>query len=382
MAGFPARLKDTNGFALAIAVFALVLLAAIVAAGYFSATQETQIGRGMRSLTTSIYAGEAGIYEVLQNWDATVYVDLQPGDSQTVGPVDLEGGGGYQANVIRVGQAADSVKRYFYVEAVGNTPLPTLGARRQAMVVRASYPNICCDAALKVNGDDLDFAVSGFDQKIDGHDYRPSAWGAICDAFPITDTTGVIIPDTMRINRRELIDGVPPIVQDPSLVEGQIFFDGYTWADLAALADHSFTGNKTFVGSSKSVVNGECDREDPNNLGAPDDPGHACFNYFPIIHVGNSLVFSIGAVQGIFLVEGDVSVIGPVTVYGIILLKDDLFVSLPATVYGYGWVGDDANFAGFRPDWFLSTCAAKRAVLYSNITRPVPVAQRAWTELF
>jgi hypothetical protein len=121
------RLQDEAGFALAMAVFALVLLAAVVAGGYFSASQEFQIGRGMRNVTTSFYAGEAGILQVLDQWDAGAYSTLQPGDTNTVGPITFEGGGSYTASVVRVG--TDSVKSYYYIEAVGRPPGPNQGQR-------------------------------------------------------------------------------------------------------------------------------------------------------------------------------------------------------------------------------------------------------------
>ena len=124
------RLSDEGGFALAMAVFALVLLAAVVAGGYFSASQEFQIGRGMRSVTTSFYSGEAGILQVLDQWNPGLYGALQPGDTQIVGPVSFEGGGSYTALIVRVG--SDSVKRYYYIEAVGRPPGPNQGQRRQA----------------------------------------------------------------------------------------------------------------------------------------------------------------------------------------------------------------------------------------------------------
>jgi hypothetical protein len=123
------RLRDESGFALAMAVFALVLLAAVVAGGYFSASQEFQIGRGMRSVTTSFYSGEAGILQVLDQWDPVAYGALQPGDTQIVGPVSFEGGGSYTAFVVRVG--SDSAKRYYYIEAVGRPPGANQGQRRQ-----------------------------------------------------------------------------------------------------------------------------------------------------------------------------------------------------------------------------------------------------------
>lgn len=381
MVGIPRRLKGEGGFALAMAIFALVLLAAVVAGGYFSASQEYQIGRGMRSLTTSIYAGEAGINEILDDWDPQQMFQLAAGDTLTFGPTTLEGGGSYIGRVIRVGLPADSVKRYFYIETVGRPPLPSLGERRQSLVVRARYPRICCDAAMRAYDDVL--FTGGGQERIYGSDSNVSAWGAICDPYTFGDTAGVNAGSPSDINKPSLIYGNPPVVSDyPGASEGQIFFPDYTWADLVALADHHLADGAEFNGSTMSVTNGECNREDQYNLGAPESTSHPCFEYFPVIHVNGTATFKAGDIQGIFLIEEDLHVQGPVDVYGIILVRNDLFMQGPSSFYGYGWVGDDVEFQGAVPRYYLSRCAAERSLRLSNFTRPVPVDGRAWAELF
>jgi hypothetical protein len=387
MVGIPNRLKDEGGFALAMAIFALVLLAAVVAGGYFSASQEFHIGRGMRSLTTSTYAGEGGILEVIDDWDGDAAFALAPGDTLKIGPVTFEGGGSYVTNIIRVGSAADSIKRYFYIEAIGRPPLPSMGERRQAMVVRAGNPELCCDGGLRVSNT-LSFAGGGL-PRIYGDDTKVTAWGAICDAYSFSDTTGVVINDSTLINNTSLIDGAPPITEDyPALPQNQIAFPGYTWDDLVALADHHYSSSDHSVnGSSMSLdANGDCDRSDPYNFGAPHSPGHPCFDYFPIIHVGGGgngrLTLGNGVAQGIFLIENDFTLVGPIDFYGIALVRDDMTMQGPSTFHGYAWAADDAVLTGSTPRLYLSRCAAERAIRLSNLARPKPVDQRSWAELF
>jgi hypothetical protein len=354
----PNRLRDDRGFALALAIFALVLLAAVVAGGYFSASQEFQIGRGMRSLTTSVYSGEAGIQKALQSWNSSVMRTLAPGDTITYGPVDLEGGGAFLTHIVRVGRDADSLKRYFYIEAVGQTPLPTLGARRQAMVVRARFPELCCSSALKV-AEELDL-VGGGQEKIVGFNTKPFQWSdALCAGLPSADGPGLIISNPGEITGDiTRITGSPPVVVEP-VPENQISFTGYSWNDLVALADVVYTGYESFTGSTKSVINGECNRDDRYNLGAPQLPGHACFDYFPIVYVADTLKLTGGGVaQGIFLVEDKLLLNGPFDVYGIVLARDDLQMTSQSIIYGMTWSGDDVDLDA-NSQIYLSRCGPR-----------------------
>jgi hypothetical protein len=386
-ANLPGRLREEGGFALAMAIFALVLLAAVIAGGYYSASQEFQIGRGMRSLTTSFYAGEAGIREVLMNWDADTMSTIAAGSTITFGPRTFPGGGSYVARVTRVGSAADSLKRYFYIEAAGRPPGPNMGERRQAMVVRARFPDLCCDYAMNLY-DDLILQGSASNFRIDGQDSQPTDWMGlgVCDRFTPHDTAAVshryiasIAPDSAYLH------GNPDYVEEyPPVGEGVIYFPGYTWNDLTALADHVFEGSVSSQGIATLDADGECNRGDPTNWGEPVLDSHPCFDYFPIIHVkGPMLNFENGArAQGIFLAEEDVAIENNAEVYGIILVRNDLFMSNKSIVWGMGWVADDAIFSGVKPEWNLSSCAAKRAILLSNLARPTPVSPRAWVELF
>jgi hypothetical protein len=384
MGWIPARVKDTGGFALAMAIFALVLLAAVIAGGYYSASQEYQIGLGMRSLTASFYAGEAGIREVLDSWDPEVYGALAPGDTVTVGPVTFEGGGSYTARVVRVGN--NDLKRYFYIEAVGRPHGPSLGEHRQAFVVRARFPDMCCDFALRLF-DQLDYTGNPKNFRIEGIDRDPPDWtGGICNGFVKDDTAAVsagnpaaVAPDTAYL------DGVPDWVDDyPALPQNVIEYPGYTWDDLVAAADHVFEDDDvSSKGDASLDANGECDRSDPYNWGEPHLPSHPCFDYFPIIHAKTNLTVQTGGrIQGIFLVEANTTLQNQTDVYGIILSRAKLTVINQSKFWGTGWVGDDVDFQGTKPEWHLSSCAARRALLLSNLARPIPVWPRPWVSLF
>lgn len=384
MSWVPERLRDSQGFALAMAVFALVLLAAVVAGGYFAASQEFQIGRGMRSLTASFYAGEAGILQVLDDWDPKVYNGMAPTDTVTVGPYTFVGGGNFTATIVRVSATEDSLKRYFYIETVGRPAAPSVGERRQAVVVRAHFPNLCCDGAVRavrnvVFSGGAQPIISGFNND------PPGIWPAsACAGIAGDSTAGVIRSPAGSVNDPSRVEGLPAIVSDATLSAATVFdFGDYDYNDLVALADHEFIGDTTLYNTTASVVNGECDTSDPLNLGAPTDPSSPCFDYFPIIHVtGHLSVTGTGVGQGILLVDRDLQITGPFEFYGIALVSDDLLMGGPVDYYGVVHVADDVWFSGATPRFFLSQCAAQRAQRLSSLAYPRLISPRAWVELF
>ncbi len=174
------------------------------------------------------------------------------------------------------------------------------------------------------------------------------------------------------------------IVANGSLDSAAVFtIPELTYDELVAMADHEFTGTYTLNDTQPSLVDGECDRSDPLNWGAPEDPSHPCFDYFPIMHVTDDLrLIGSGAAQGILLVDDDMFMNGPFRFYGIALVKDDLHMDGTVDFYGGAYVGDDVWFDGATPRFWLSQCAVSRAERLSNITRPRLVSPRAWVELF
>src|SRR5437667_6955572 len=62
-------LQNERGMALALAIFALVVVGALVAGAFFAGTQEQRVGENWRRLQQSFGAAEAGLNEVIRCWD-------------------------------------------------------------------------------------------------------------------------------------------------------------------------------------------------------------------------------------------------------------------------------------------------------------------------
>ena len=83
--------RQKRGFALPVAVFALVVVGVLVTGGFYLARQETRIGIASVRGTTAFYLAERGTMEVLADWDVGVYGALPQWTSATVNDTTEEG---------------------------------------------------------------------------------------------------------------------------------------------------------------------------------------------------------------------------------------------------------------------------------------------------
>src|SRR5687767_8612679 len=64
------RRGSRAGFALPVAVFAMVVIGVLVTGGFYMARQETRIGVASQSAQSAFYLAERGVYNTLANWEA------------------------------------------------------------------------------------------------------------------------------------------------------------------------------------------------------------------------------------------------------------------------------------------------------------------------
>src|SRR5215831_9240997 len=69
--GMKRVLRDERGMALAVAIFALVVVGALVAGAFFAGTQEQRVGENQRRVQQSFGVAEAGAQERVMSWDPT-----------------------------------------------------------------------------------------------------------------------------------------------------------------------------------------------------------------------------------------------------------------------------------------------------------------------
>lgn len=384
---------EKRGFALPVAVFALVVVGVLVTGGFYLARQETRIGIASVRGTTAFYLAERGTMEVLANWNASVYGILPQWTSTTVQDTTEEGV--WSVDVTRM------TDRLYFLRSTGTVTAGSAAygtaSRMMGMVARLNTADISPPAALATQGA-LRYGgsseVHGIDEIPNGIGGGSADWTGLCDPSSLTDKPGILINDTTNITWvgsrsqiEENMSGVPLFDEDPSITAGSLMtFGDMSWDDMIALADKVYTASPGTIGPA--VSGGECNTGVKDNWGAPTDTTSVCFNYFPIIYYSPSgqLQLSSGIGQGILLVEGDLKVTGGFEFYGPVFVKGTL------TTMGSGghfWGGVVAANADISENTILgnavitySSCAVSRAILNNSaLTKARPLENRSWVDL-
>src|SRR5215208_78478 len=71
--------KRREGFALAVAMVAIVVIGALIAGAFFTSTQEYRIGRNSLVDQRAYTAAEAGVTQPIQGWLRSLNISMEPG---------------------------------------------------------------------------------------------------------------------------------------------------------------------------------------------------------------------------------------------------------------------------------------------------------------
>ncbi len=374
-----------SGFALAAAIFALVVLMVLAAGGFYIARQETRIGAATERATTAFYLAERGAMDVMSEWDGARFGMLTQWSSATVNGVGS--GGSWSVNVTRMSD------RLFFLLATGTV---TAGAasygranRMTGIVARLYSAAIDPEAALTTVGN-LTVGGSSF---IDGNDLTPSGWSAFCGS-PEPVKPGVLIDDTLNIareGRNHIVGGAPPVAEDPSLTpESLLQFGDYAWKDLVALADYRFAhgSHVTQTYPDSVLVQGSyvCNKSNRLNWGNPFNPSSACGSHFPVIYAqGDLTIDSSDFGQGVLLVEGNLVFKGGFEFFGPVIVRGTVLTEGTGGHFNGGLIAANADFYDSSVKGSAavqySSCAVERAILGSSLSRARPIEQRSFADL-
>ena len=379
-------LHDERGMALAVAIFALVVVGALVAGAFFAGTQEQRVGENQRRVMTSFGIAEAGAQERMVLWDPTTQnrVKQYPESTVTIATQAAPNGtGSYGGNWYRMGP------NIFLIDITGQDANTNAGAvaggggarQRVGMIARIAPIEFGIKASLTTQGG---VAVGG-NAEIDGTDQIPTGWASCDPPGPpqagVRDNGG-----TVGTSGAGTVQGNPPVVNDPSINSSTFtVFGGSTYAQLAARATIQHPGGN--INTAPSFVGGTCNKADINNWGDPHNPGSPCGNYFPIIHVAGSLMINNEQGQGILLIDGDLTVNGSWDFYGIVIILGDLRTAGGGTADAHFWGGVMARNADLSTQNLnghatlnFSGCAILAALQAQS---PIsPMRQRGWAQLF
>jgi len=335
-------LRNERGMALAIAIFALVVVGALVAGAFFAGTQEQRVGDNQRRVQQSFGVAEAGAVEQVRTWNATAMnrrpmynAAVQPTDSVVLGPnLAAPGGTGRYGGVsYKLGNAL------FLIDVTGRDAGSASGAmgggagaqQRLGLVTRLNPVNFNIRASLTTQGG---VSVQG-NAQVNGVDQNP--W-ATCDQ-PLQNQAGVRVDSgAVTTGGNGMITGVPPVVNDPTLADSSFTsFGGTSYAQLAARATITLgPGNY----QTEPAFNGaDCNKAVLTNWGDGMNPTSACGNYFPIIHITGDATLNGVQGQGILLVDGNLSVQGSYQFFGIVIIQGELKTAGGGNTEAHFWGG-------------------------------------------
>jgi len=379
-------LRDERGMALAVAIFALVVVGALVAGAFFAGTQEQRVGENQRRVQTSFGIAEAGAQERVLVWDPATMnrIKQYPESSVAIANQPAPGGTGrYSGTTYRLGPniflldiTGQDARSYSGVIAGGG------GARQRiGLIARIAPVEFGIKASLTTQG-----GVSvGGNANIVGTDQNPAGWASCDPPGPaqagVRDNGG-----TVGTSGAGTVTGVPPVVNDPSITSSSFTtFGGSTYAQLSARANISIAGGN--INTAPSTVNGLCNTNDPYNWGDGHNPAGPCGNYFPIIHSTGSITINNTQGQGILLVDGDLTVNGAWDFYGIVIIQGDLKTAGGGGADAHFWGGVMAknadlstqNLSGHATLNFSSCSILAALQAQSPIS---PMRQRGWVQLF
>ncbi|NUQ20672.1 MAG: hypothetical protein HOQ09_06895 [Gemmatimonadaceae bacterium] len=373
--------NNREGMALAMAMFAIVVIGALIAGAFFASTQDFRIGRNSLVAQRAFTAAEFGLNKTMANWDQTLNIKFAVGKDTTFNYAVGDGG----TASVRTTRINDYTYWFVSEGSAGvNTPIET--RRRTSMVMRLAYPAVKYGGALTLAGGGT---IKGSSQ-VYGTNVNPPGWD--CANYPGRDTTAVAYAptSTLTVQKSTNTIGSPATYADPNAgTDGTyVKYGDESWTSLVANADIKLNGDPGTV-LPVTDATGKCNTSVPTNWGEPlrdVTAVTACQTYMPIIYVSTDVHLSQGRGQGILLVDGSLFVTGSFDWYGLIIVRDQFTKSNgSANIFGAA-MARNASISATTNDitgnvtFQYSKCAIEMALRGS--ARLVPAKKRAWAEMW
>jgi hypothetical protein len=380
-------LRDERGMALAVAIFALVVVGALVAGAFFAGTQEQRVGENQRRVQQSFGVAEAGAQERVISWkpDSMNKRPQYPQDSVAIANQAAPNGtGSYGGYSYKVGP------NIFLIDVTGRDRASAAGViaggggarQRIGMITRIAPIDFGIHASLTTQGGTK---LSG-NADVNGNDQNPSGW-TTCDPpgaaqAGIRDAGANVVDSTGNGS----VQGNPPVVNDPTINNNTFTtFGGATYDQIAARATITLpSGNYK---TAPVVTNGVCDKTVLTNWGDGMNPAAQCGIYFPIIHITGDVTLNGDQGQGILLVDGSLQVQGSYQFFGIVVVQGTLSTSGGGSTDAHFWGGVMAKNADLQ----IQSLSGNATLNYSNCSiltalqasSPISMMRsRGWVQLY
>jgi hypothetical protein len=387
------RLTDERGMALALAIFALVVIGALVAGAFFAGTLEQRVGRNTLYATEAAQAAEAGTTAVMANWDQFNLNNL-PVNQPT--PLTTTSWGQtshstYTPTVTKLNDELFLVKSLGKRSTAGGT---VLSQHTVATLARLTFVTATAKAAVTVTKP-VKFNGNAFE--VVGNDSVPQGWAGESDCATDDNVAGIRSASTTGATSQDTdnIWGQPPQVSNDTTVTSDFFniFGDVTFDELKKSADivlPSSNPYNTIQPSLTAAAPQRCNTGDELNWGEPHRGVGAvtqCYNYFPIIYASGSQLQLTGGGrgQGLLLIEGDFVIAGGFEFTGLIVAKGGIKVNgngnkITGALLAQDVSIDDQNSISGNTTLQFSSCALDKAIKGSAFAQPL--SYRSWVQLY
>ncbi len=368
------KARNERGVALAVAVFALVVIGGLVGGAFFLGMQEQRVGLNTLKHQQAFAAAQEGAQLEVANWNTTSYNTLTVGDSASYSGQLTKSAGWYRGSVFRLNDLM------FLVRSEGFSP-DSQTRHHMGLLIRLRPLEIDIQAALKTQG----LLKIGGSSQINGHDTPPAGWscGSTAPSEP-----GILTDDISKISTSgcggfSCVDGAPPVEEDPTINPDELMtFGDMTFDDLAAMATKVVSGGNLKV--EPSYLGGSCNTGDLENWGDPDDPTGLCGNFYPIVYSSSNLTINGVRGQGVLIVDGNLSVQGGFRFYGPVIVKGTLKTTGTGGHFNGGVIAanvdlDQSTVLGDAVVNF-SSCAVIKAL--TATAQGALVQERSWINLY
>ncbi len=377
-----------EGFALAVAILAIVVIGGLIAGVFFATTEQLRMGRNQQLQARAMAAAEYGQNRTIVpgpvglGWNAAI-TNMAMGRVDSLISLNTPDGGRAAVRVTRIGNATYLVAS----QGTAGSSIRSQARRRTSLLVSVIAPQMNMLGALTTQGS----TKVGGSSYIDGTDGTTFP-GWSCPNTPPAAVAGIAISDSTAIQTSgcgglSCVAGSPKIQQNPLAADTTTYFDygnGITWNTLVAQANKTASG--TINGTGPSLVGGVCNTGDAQNWGDPTRGGipTPCASYFPIIYAPGDLHISGGEGQGILLVAGALKVTGGFRFYGPVIVRGDLDTEGTGGHFNGGVMAANVNLAqnAVLGNAVVTYSSCVLAEVMGGLSQPRPLADRAWAELF
>jgi hypothetical protein len=378
------RKFSREGFALVMALGALVIVGTLVAGSAFVVMQETRLGRNQLVQGRAFAAAEFGLNKIQADWDKTPNLQMNNGATFDT-TYTITGQGTARVRYTRLNNETFWIVSEGRVGIGSATDPKSMAVKRVNGILRLRVPSVHANGAITTSGN-INIQGSAL---VVGTNNIPPGWVG-CDATAASKA-GIVAPPaaTVSIQKSQNVLGTPQVLRDSLAADSSTYirYGDETWNSLKAQANIVLAAGTNPNQISPVAVNGSCAKS-ATNWGEPNRGAGTiapCYNYFPIIFAAGDLHLNNGSGQGILLVDGDIEINGNFFWSGLIVVRDDFNKGNGnATILGAVMARNanifDGSVINGNTTYGYSECALDRALRGS--AQVVQAHERAWAELF